>query len=76
MSIFGINYADPKQPDRAVDLHLAERPVSTTYIYKSLKWLSGIELTAAEVPGYWETRGYDVDGTVGNSNGRDDEPTS
>lgn len=49
---------------------------ATQYGYKSLKWLSGVELTAAEVPGYWETRGYDVDGTVGASNGRDDEPTS
>lgn len=49
---------------------------ASQYGYKSLKWLSGIEVTAAEVPGYWETRGYDLDGTVGASNGRDDEPTS
>jgi len=28
------------------------------------------------VPGYWEDTGdYDVDGWVGRSNGRDDEPT-
>ena len=26
--------------------------------------------------GYWEDRGYDVDGWVGKSNGRDDKPTS
>lgn len=49
---------------------------ASQYGYKSLKWLSGIEVTATEVPGYWETRGYDLDGTVGGSNGRDDEPTS
>ena len=49
---------------------------ASQYGYKSLKWLSGIELTTAEVPGYWETRGYDLDGTVGASNGRSDDPTS
>ena len=49
--------------------------VAPMYGYKSLKWLSGIELTADVRPGYWETRGYDVDGGVGRSNGRDDDPT-
>jgi DMSO/TMAO reductase YedYZ molybdopterin-dependent catalytic subunit len=34
------------------------------YGYKSTKWLSGIELTDREVPGYWETRGYDIDGAI------------
>ena len=50
--------------------------VAPMYGYKSLKWLSGIELTRAVRPGYWEDRGYDVDGWVGTSNGRDDDPTS
>jgi len=45
------------------------------YGYKSLKWLESIELTERVVPGFWEERGYDVDGWVGRSNGRDDEPT-
>ena len=49
--------------------------VAPMYGYKSLKWLSGIELTSAVVPGYWETRGYSIDGFVGASNGRSDEPT-
>jgi DMSO/TMAO reductase YedYZ molybdopterin-dependent catalytic subunit len=44
------------------------------YGYKSLKWLDRIELTADVRPGYWERRGYDVDGWVGRSNGRDDAP--
>ena len=35
------------------------------YGYKSTKWLSGIELTDREIPGYWETRGYAMDGTIG-----------
>jgi DMSO/TMAO reductase YedYZ molybdopterin-dependent catalytic subunit len=34
------------------------------YGYKSTKWLSGIELTNAEIPGYWETRGYDLNGFI------------
>jgi DMSO/TMAO reductase YedYZ molybdopterin-dependent catalytic subunit len=45
------------------------------YGYKSLKWLDRIELTRDVEPGYWEHRGYDVDGWVGRSNGRSDEPT-
>ena len=49
--------------------------VAPMYGYKSLKWLSGIELTAEVVPGYWEHRGYSIDGFVGASNGRSDEPT-
>ncbi|MVU75916.1 molybdopterin-dependent oxidoreductase [Nocardia sp. ET3-3] len=32
------------------------------YFYKSAKWLSGISVTDRVVPGYWEERGYDVDG--------------
>ncbi|MFG2498892.1 molybdopterin-dependent oxidoreductase [Streptomyces sp. NPDC048441] len=46
------------------------------YFYKSAKWLSGITLTDEVEPGYWERRGYDVDAWVGDSNGRDDEPTT
>jgi len=49
--------------------------VAPMYGYKSLKWLDGIEVTAKVVPGYWQEYGYDVDGWVGRSNGRDDEPT-
>ena len=44
------------------------------YGYKSLKWLSRIELVDAVDPGYWEVRGYDVDAYVGSSNGRSDDP--
>jgi DMSO/TMAO reductase YedYZ molybdopterin-dependent catalytic subunit len=48
--------------------------VGPMYGYKSIKWLSKITLTARVQPGYWETRGYDVDGWVGRSNGRQDKP--
>ncbi|MCU1448441.1 MAG: oxidoreductase molybdopterin binding protein [Acidimicrobiales bacterium] len=51
--------------------------VAPMYGYKSCKWLETISVTAgAPKQGYWEDRGYDVDGWVGRSNGRDDTPTS
>jgi DMSO/TMAO reductase YedYZ molybdopterin-dependent catalytic subunit len=46
------------------------------YGYKSLKWMSRIELVDQVEPGYWETVGnYDVEGWVGHSNGRNDPAT-
>ncbi|MEV6655208.1 molybdopterin-dependent oxidoreductase [Streptomyces sp. NPDC051219] len=36
--------------------------VAPMYFYKSAKWLSGISVTSEVIPGYWEERGYDVDG--------------
>jgi DMSO/TMAO reductase YedYZ molybdopterin-dependent catalytic subunit len=48
--------------------------VAPMYGYKSLKWLSDIEVVDAVIPGYWEQRGYDIDAWVGASNGRNDEP--
>jgi DMSO/TMAO reductase YedYZ molybdopterin-dependent catalytic subunit len=48
--------------------------VAPMYGYKSLKWMSGIEVVNQVVPGYWEQRGYDIDAWVGASNGRNDEP--
>jgi DMSO/TMAO reductase YedYZ molybdopterin-dependent catalytic subunit len=50
--------------------------VAPMYGYKSLKWLSRIEVVDRVVPGFWEERGYDVDAWVGSSNGRSDDPTS
>jgi DMSO/TMAO reductase YedYZ molybdopterin-dependent catalytic subunit len=49
--------------------------VAPMYGYKSCKWLERIELTKEVEEGYWEVRGYDVDGWVGRSNGRDDDAT-
>ncbi|MFJ5035994.1 molybdopterin-dependent oxidoreductase [Streptomyces sp. NPDC088560] len=36
--------------------------VAPMYFYKSAKWLSGISVTDRVVPGYWEERGYAIDG--------------
>ncbi|MFI1098161.1 molybdopterin-dependent oxidoreductase [Streptomyces sp. NPDC020917] len=74
--------------DMIVALTMNDKPVSAAhggpvrlyaapmYFYKSAKWLSGITVTKDVRPGYWEHYGYDVDGWVGRSNGRHDDPTS
>jgi DMSO/TMAO reductase YedYZ molybdopterin-dependent catalytic subunit len=35
------------------------------YGYKSTKWLDEIEVTTNNLPGYWEDRGYPLDGIIG-----------
>ena len=45
--------------------------VAPMYGYKSTKWLSGIELTTSVEPGYWEHRGYPVDGFLNPSRDQD-----
>lgn len=35
------------------------------YGYKATKWLSEIEVTSTNDPGYWEQRGYPLDGFIG-----------
>lgn len=32
--------------------------VPRLYFWKSAKWVTGVEFTAQDVPGYWESRGY------------------
>jgi DMSO/TMAO reductase YedYZ molybdopterin-dependent catalytic subunit len=83
-----LTLAQASRPDVLVAYALDDQPLSSNhggparlyvapmYGYKSCKWLERIELTADVVPGYWEEYGYDVDGWVGKSNGRDDAPTS
>jgi DMSO/TMAO reductase YedYZ molybdopterin-dependent catalytic subunit len=68
--------AEARRPDVLVALRMLGGPVTrehggpvriyaaSMYGYKSTKWLSGIELTRGEVPGYWEHRGYNIDGTI------------
>jgi DMSO/TMAO reductase YedYZ molybdopterin-dependent catalytic subunit len=44
--------------------------VAPMYGYKSIKWMSRIQVVDRVEPGYWETQGnYDVEGWIGNSNG-------
>jgi DMSO/TMAO reductase YedYZ molybdopterin-dependent catalytic subunit len=68
--------AEARRSDVLVALRMLGAPVSrehggpvrmyaaSMYGYKSTKWLSGIELTRGQVPGYWEHHGYDIDGTI------------
>ncbi|MFF7154435.1 molybdopterin-dependent oxidoreductase [Streptomyces sp. NPDC008139] len=77
-----------RRPDMLVALTMNDKPVTDAhggpvrlyaapmYFYKSAKWLSGITVTKDVEPGYWEHYGYDVDGWVGKSNGRHDDPTT
>lgn len=63
-----------RRPDMLVALRMQDKPIThehggpvrlyaaPMYFYKSAKWLSGISVTDRVVPGYWEERGYDIDG--------------
>jgi DMSO/TMAO reductase YedYZ molybdopterin-dependent catalytic subunit len=67
-----------RRADVIVALQMLDGPIShdhggpvriyaaSLYGYKSIKWLSSIELTHEREPGYWEQRGYDIDGTIQN----------
>jgi DMSO/TMAO reductase YedYZ molybdopterin-dependent catalytic subunit len=39
------------------------------YGYKSVKWVTRLELGGDPQPGYWEQHGYDADAWIGRSNG-------
>ena len=83
-----LTLAQARRSDMLVALTMNDKPVTAAhggpvrlyaapmYFYKSAKWLSGITVTKDVQPGYWEHYGYDVDGWVGKSNGRHDDPTS
>jgi DMSO/TMAO reductase YedYZ molybdopterin-dependent catalytic subunit len=66
--------ADFLADDALVATHHDGEPISTDhggparliiprlYAWKSAKWLSGIELVAADKPGFWESNGYHMRG--------------
>jgi DMSO/TMAO reductase YedYZ molybdopterin-dependent catalytic subunit len=83
-----LTLAEAHRPDVIVAYDMLGGPVSTPhggpvrlyvapmYGYKSIKWLSRIELVDRVEPGFWETYGnYDVEAWVGQSNGRNDPAT-
>ena len=55
-------YGSPVTHDHGGPVRIYAAPM---YGYKSTKWLSGIELTSRNIPGYWEDRGYPLDGILG-----------
>jgi DMSO/TMAO reductase YedYZ molybdopterin-dependent catalytic subunit len=83
-----LTLAEAARPDVIVAYSMLGGPVSVDhggpvrlyvapmYGYKSIKWLSRVEVVDRVEPGYWETEGnYDVEAWVGRSNGRNDPPT-
>lgn len=83
-----LTLAEARRPDVIVAYSLQGKALSTEhggpvrlyvapmYGYKSLKWMSHIQVVDQVEPGYWETEGnYDVEAWVGKSNGRNDPST-
>jgi DMSO/TMAO reductase YedYZ molybdopterin-dependent catalytic subunit len=55
-------YGDPVTHDHGGPVRIYS---GSMYGYKSTKWLSEIEVTPTNEPGYWEDRGYPLDGFIG-----------
>jgi DMSO/TMAO reductase YedYZ molybdopterin-dependent catalytic subunit len=83
-----LTLAEARRPDVIVAYDMLGGPISRDhggpvrlyvapmYGYKSIKWLSRIEVVDRVEPGYWETEGnYSIEAWVGHSNGRNDPPT-
>jgi DMSO/TMAO reductase YedYZ molybdopterin-dependent catalytic subunit len=83
-----LTLAEARRPDVIVTYSMGGKPLSQEhggpvrlyaapmYGYKSIKWLSHIQVVDQVIPGYWETEGnYDVEAWVGQSNGRNDPAT-
>ena len=50
---------EPLSPDHGGPLRLV---VPKRYGWKSAKWVNGLELMANDAPGFWEARGYHMEG--------------
>ncbi|MCX4912026.1 molybdopterin-dependent oxidoreductase [Streptomyces sp. NBC_00687] len=71
-----------RRADMLVALEMQDKPITHAhggpvrlyaapmYFYKSAKWLSGISVTSKLEPGYWEERGYDIDGWLDGADRR------
>jgi DMSO/TMAO reductase YedYZ molybdopterin-dependent catalytic subunit len=46
------------KPITAEHGHPVRLIVPRLYFWKSAKWVDGLEFTAEDRPGFWETRGY------------------
>jgi DMSO/TMAO reductase YedYZ molybdopterin-dependent catalytic subunit len=54
--LFAVNHdEEPITPDHGYPVRLV---VPRLYFWKSAKWVMGVEFTAEDRPGFWETRGY------------------
>jgi DMSO/TMAO reductase YedYZ molybdopterin-dependent catalytic subunit len=58
--LFAIRHDDsPLTPEHGWPVRLV---VPRLYFWKSAKWVTGIEFSAVDKPGFWETRGYNNHG--------------
>ncbi|GAA1966010.1 molybdopterin-dependent oxidoreductase [Catenulispora subtropica] len=72
-----------RRPDMLVALRMQDAPIThehggpvrlyaaPMYFYKSAKWLAGISVTDRVIPGFWEERGYDIDGWLDDADKHD-----
>jgi len=59
-TIFALKHdGEPLSADHGFPLRLI---VPHLYLWKSVKWVRGFELTAEDVPGFWEQNGYHMRG--------------
>jgi DMSO/TMAO reductase YedYZ molybdopterin-dependent catalytic subunit len=59
-TIFALKHdGEPLSADHGYPLRLI---VPHLYLWKSVKWIRGFELTAEDVPGFWEQNGYHMRG--------------
>ncbi len=54
-------YGKPLSRDHGAPLRVV---IPWMYGYKGAKWLTRIQVTATQAVGYWEQRGYSLDGTI------------
>lgn len=58
--LFAVKHDDaPLSPEHGWPVRLA---VPRLYFWKSAKWVTGIEFSAVDRPGFWESRGYNNHG--------------
>jgi DMSO/TMAO reductase YedYZ molybdopterin-dependent catalytic subunit len=58
--LFAITHnGQPLSPEHGFPTRLV---VPKRYFWKSVKWVTGLEFTAEDRPGYWEARGYHNEG--------------
>lgn len=74
-----------RRSDMLIALKMQDKPITHAhggpvrlfaapmYFYKSAKWLSGISVTDRVIPGFWEERGYDIDGWLDGADRRGSE---
>ena len=59
-AMVALNYeGKPLQPDHGGPARLL---VPHLYFWKSAKWVSGLQFTEKDEPGFWELRGYHIYG--------------